>query len=292
MKFIILLIALALLRYWGSARPLHNDGLFHWLWRQPFVASLPASLQLVVVVLLPAAAVAWLLSVSQGLVFGLLSIALGVVFLLYSLGRGDFSAVVHRYEELCEAGNFEGACLYAATEPVLACLPKPPGEAERLHRWMKDAIAYLGLERWFAPIFYFALLGPAGAVAYRLLQLAGREAISIDADAAPSLAARLLHLVEWLPARVLVFTFAITGDWVGSREQVSSSLLDLDTPTEEALGNAAHASLGLKSTVFSEGGDLTAIAQVSAWEIRQLHNLISRSVIAWVVAISLLVLLT
>ena len=56
--------------------------------------------------------------------------------------------------------------------------------------------------------------------------------------------------------------------------------------------DAAHAALGLKSTVFSDNGDIEAFAQISDWEVGQLHGLFARSAVAWLLVISLLVVFT
>ena len=43
--------------------------------------------------------------------------------------------------------------------------------------------------------------------------------------------------------------------------------------------------------MFSGGGDSEAFSQVADWEIGQLHGLLARSAVAWVLSISLLVVL-
>ena len=87
-----------------------------------------------------------------------------------------------------------------------------------------------------------------------------------------------------------MFTFAVTGDWVGSREQLMASLRDSATATPEIIADGAHAALGLKTTVFSsDNGDISAFAEVSDWEIGELQGLLKRSAVAWVVFLALLV---
>ena len=141
-------------------------------------------------------------------------------------------------------------------------------------------------------IFYFALFGAAGALLYRLAQLAG-DTGEVDsageAQSSDSLQRQLLHVLDWLPTRLLVFSYTLTGDYMGSREQMMSSLRDFEISSDEVIADSAHAALGLKSTVFTDNGDVEAFAQVSDWEMGQLHSLMSRSAVAWVVVISLIV---
>jgi AmpE protein len=288
-SFIALIVALALLQHWGSAGPVHRDDWFH-QWAGKMAGSgLMAELRLGFAVLLPVLLLSWVQSLVSGWAFGLVSLAVAVVVLLYSFGRGDFEHLVGRYRELCSKGDFEGAYQFSlqelADENEEAC----PGSPEHLHRWAKQRICYLGFERWFGVIFYFAFFGAPGALAYRLLQL--YQQYNQD-EAQQSLLAKVMYYADWAPSRALVFTFAVTGDWVGSREQVMESLRDSKTATGEIIADGAHAALGLKATVFSsDNGDSTAFAEVSDWELGQLQGLLKRSAVAWVVFLALLVLI-
>ncbi|MEM0953565.1 MAG: regulatory signaling modulator protein AmpE [Pseudomonadota bacterium] len=289
MNFLALVIALGLLQYWGSAGPVHRDEWFRDFLQKLQGSGLGVAMQIAVAVLLPSLAVLWLLDLMGGLFLGLVPLAIAVVVLLYSFGRGDFEATVEQYREYCRAGNFESAFEFAQQELVHGCSSECPAGAERLHRWVKQRILYFGFERWFGVMFFFLLLGAPGALAYRLLQLARRQA---EAEDAIALLDRLQFWVDWLPSRLLVFTFAVTGDWVGSREQLSTSVSDTRSATDLVLTDAGHAALGLKATVFSsDGGDMQAFAEVSDWEVGQLQGLLSRSAVAWVVIVALLVLL-
>jgi AmpE protein len=289
MNFLALVIALGLLQRWGSAGPVHRDDWFREFLLRLKGSGLGLSLQIAVAVLLPSLALLWLLDLLEGALLGLVPLAIAVVTLLYSFGRGNFKATVEQYRNYCRAGNFEAAFEFAQQDLVRGSSSECPPGPERLHRWVKRRINYLGFERWFGVMFYFLLLGAPGAVAYRLLQLTRQEADQPEAIAQLD---RLLYWVDWLPSRLLVFTFAVTGDWVGSREQLYASFSETTAATDVVLSDAAHASLGLKATVFSgDNGDINAFAEVSDWEVGQLQDLLSRSAVAWVVVVALLVLL-
>ena len=289
MTFIALIIALALLQYWGSASPVHHDDWFAETVKTVAGWGMMPELQLAVAVLGPALLLYWVESWLAGWFFGLPMIALMALVLLYSFGRGDFEALVNRYREYSRQADFQGAYLFAQEE-----LERPgeaegcPSSPEHLHRWMKQRIIYAGFERWFGVIFYFALLGAPAALAYRLLQLYCEYT---EDPVQKSMVHRIDYWVDWLPSRLLILAFAVTGDWVGSREQVMTSIQDLETPTGEVLSDAAHAALGLKATVYApDSGDNTAFAEISDWEVGELQSLLSRSAVAWVVVLSVLVL--
>lgn len=71
------------------------------------------------------------------------------------------------------------------------------------------ARAHYGL---FAPIFWFALLGPAGAVLYRLSQSAN-HAWGGQETAFNRVASRIFYWLDWLPARFTAVGYAVVGDF-------------------------------------------------------------------------------
>lgn len=65
----------------------------------------------------------------------------------------------------------------------------------------------------FAPIFWFVILGPAGALLYRLAHLAKSEWHTADANLFNHFARKAFELLDWLPARVTAGSFAVVGDF-------------------------------------------------------------------------------
>ncbi|MFZ5485369.1 MAG: regulatory signaling modulator protein AmpE [Pseudomonadota bacterium] len=73
------------------------------------------------------------------------------------------------------------------------------------------ALFRFGLARLAGVLFWFIVLGPFGAVAYALtLRLAERWAGEDDFHA---VVAQIRPLLDWLPARLLAFSFAIVGNF-------------------------------------------------------------------------------
>ncbi|WP_279246393.1 regulatory signaling modulator protein AmpE [Candidatus Litorirhabdus singularis] len=285
MTFLALVVALILVHYWDSSQQFQRDEWFYSLLNRFAGWSFPPVLELLLVIMLPAAAIWLLLELFGGWLFGLVGMGLTVCLLLYSFGRGDYEAAVTRYRSQCGGGDLQSALLSA--EELFAADPADFDETgpEGLHRWMKKRFVYMAFERWFAVIFYFVLFGPVGAVAYRLLQI---YAESSRARPAAGLAPSVLHYIDWVPSRLMLTAFALTGDYVGSRALLSDAWQDLRNGNAQVLSDCAHAALGLKSTVYNDSGDQATFAQVSEWEVDQLHGLISRSAIAWLLFVSLL----
>jgi adenosylcobinamide-phosphate synthase len=140
----------------------------------------------------------------------LLALALGVAALYLTTGFRQFSHYftdIHlalRMGELARARQLLGEWRRI--------------DASHLH---SEEIARLAIEQAllsshrhvFAPLFWFFLLGPAGAVLYRLAHFfcyswgAGREGEFGD------FARRAFALVDWLPVRLTAAAFAVVGDF-------------------------------------------------------------------------------
>jgi adenosylcobinamide-phosphate synthase len=63
-----------------------------------------------------------------------------------------------------------------------------------------------------APIFWFVILGPAGAVLYRLAQLI-QQAWQFEESNFDRPAQRLFYWLDWLPAHVTAISFAVVGNF-------------------------------------------------------------------------------
>lgn len=63
-----------------------------------------------------------------------------------------------------------------------------------------------------APIFWFVLLGPAGAVLYRLAQMT-RQTWQFEEGAFNHFAERAFYWLNWLPAHVTAISFAVVGNF-------------------------------------------------------------------------------
>lgn len=281
MSFLAVIIALLLVQAWGSGNRVQQDSWFlGWQERVAAMGVLP-QVRLALVVLLPAAAAQLVLNALQPLLFGLLWIALAVFLLLYAFGRRDFHELMERYQGQCRSADFEGAYLTTLSELGWAGSDDNPGSAAEVHTLVQRGFVYEGYQRWFAVLFYFVLLGPVGALAYRLLQLCRQ-------DFTPGLTERCLFLVDWVPARLLAAAFALAGDFVSSCNKLLDALPDTSVETSQMLYDVSLAALG------TGPGSAVDDAEFGTWaaaQNKELGSLMQRSAACWIVVISLLVLL-
>lgn len=77
-----------------------------------------------------------------------------------------------------------------------------------------EATVLNALRRWFAVLFWFLLLGPAGALGYRLLALMAESPMRARVPVEPlALAQRLLGWIEWPVAQLMAFSMALVGNF-------------------------------------------------------------------------------
>ena len=281
MTFLAIIIALVLVQVWGSGSRMHHDNWFHdW---QSRVANwgVARQLKLALVVLVPVVLAQLVLNALAPLLFGLLWIALAVVLLLYSLGRRDFHELMERYRHQCRSADFEGAYLTTLSELGWATPEDDPGSPREVHAMVQRGFLYEGYQRWFAVLFYFVLLGPAGALAYRLLQLCRHN---FESD----LTEQYIAVADWVPSRLLAAAFALSGDFVGSRDRLLDCLVDFSAEAGQLLYDVGMAALGSEP---AQPSDELAFGQGAAVQNKDIGGLLSRSAVCWVAVISLMVLL-
>lgn len=281
MTFLAMIVALILMQAWGSGNRIQRDRWFEALQARLREWSLPGGARLALAVLAPALLAQLALHALYPVLFGLPWIGLAAFLLLYSMGRRDFHDLLERYNQQCRSGDFEGAYLTTLSELGWASERDNPVSAEEVHRLVQHGFFYEGFQRWFAVLFYFVLLGPAGALAYRLLQLCARD-FEVD------LARRCLYLADWIPARLLAAAFSLTGDFVGSRDKLLEAMVDTSLGAPELLQGVGRAALDLDAEQAPEDVDFGALA---AEENSEMAGLLFRSAACWVAVISLLVLL-
>lgn len=280
MTFLALVIALTLRQLWALDRPVQRDGWWH-DWRARTAGfGLHGWGRLLLALGLPLLLAGLVLDLLLPLLFGLPWIAAAVLLLLYAFGRVDLQALQVRYCDYCDRGNGEGAWLFAREELALAL---PDDASEELDpEWPQQRVAarfcYVSFQGWFAVVFYFVVLGPVAALAYRLVQL-----YRDDEGEAEGPAARLLFWLDWVPVRLLLASFTLTGDFMRSRDALLAAMSDFRAQPAAMLHEVAAAA----AEPVPEGTP----PERAAADLRALAGLLHRSAVSWVVVIALVAIL-
>lgn len=159
-------------------------------------------------VLIPAfsVAVAYVILDETNSLFGLLC-AIAILYLTLRFAR--FGSTAERIANALREQNLEGA----RAELAIWQTCKTDSYTDR-------EVARVGIEATlrhahhdlFAPLFWFLLLGPAGALAYRLSYLL-KYAWSEKHHDFRRFSQRLFDFLDWLPARFTAVSFAVMGDF-------------------------------------------------------------------------------
>jgi len=236
--------------------------------------------------------------VFHGVLWNLLELAFSVLVLFFALRPGSLDPAVDAYVAAREKGENDTARHQA--EHILG--GSAPESVEEEVRAVADTLLLEANERWVAPIVWFVLLGPAGAVLYRLT-------VHVEARAgqgALSEAARLLRAaLDWIPAYLLAAMYTLSGSFEeGLNAWRQEKQVSVDTPHDVVLSRADELELSNRdvllrvgraalrteeysiTTEISESGEIEADASI----VRSARGLVLRAIIIIVAIIALLTL--
>jgi AmpE protein len=135
----------------------------------------------------------------------------GLVALLYSLGPRDLEGEV---DALIDAWQRDDRhALYDHVAQLLE--DDPPADGAQLPQILLARVVTQFNDRLLVPIFWFLLLGPLAAIAWRWIAHASRQPLLRDSALGTSMG-QLQLLLAWLPARVAVAGFALAGNFAGT----------------------------------------------------------------------------
>jgi AmpE protein len=252
MKFLVILIVLIFQRNWAGGNPLRElfqaEAWFAWVSGR-VAAGNPRFLLGVLAPTLMVLLLSWELS---GWFLGLLWLGMSVVVVLYCIEIVDTDTA------------FDDQVLW------LRGLDKDD-ELIRLQRSQSNFRSDITCDvfQGMAPtLFWFLLLGPAGAL---LVTLCRRYQDQVEEDDLPEL---ILFWMEWVPARITVFLFALLGEFAPTWQVFTESLADLESPAGTILLKAVESG----SVVANCTEDF--IEETGA-ELVYLKDLLERSLWGW-----------
>lgn len=214
---------------------------------------------LLVLILGPVLLLGVLLAMLQPLAYGWLALPLHLLVMLYSLGRGDFKRELGPFRDAWHRGDEEAAALVAERDLGLVA-----DDAPSLLRKVEAQLLWRSHQGFFAVIFWYLLLGPMAALAYRLLVLSVEH---VRNEAMRERAGQLLHAFDWLPVRVLLASFGLVGNFVAMHRALLSDLLHWDIPARQLLAEAGPAAADLESAATGEAG-LARLDSLAAMLVR------------------------
>jgi AmpE protein len=235
---------------------------------------------------LPVAACALLQLLLRGRLFGLLLLAFAIVVLYYCWGPRELE---HDAEAVDKAPDSERRAAAAqALRPDEMQQPLPFESAA-----LVEATFVSALRRWFGVLLWFALLGPAGALLYRLTLLLAYAPGHAEGQSETQRAFldRAARVLDWLPAHLMALSLALASNfdavfktWHGYHAAHGEGYFHLDLGF---LGAIARASVAADVAAENDG-DSPARNPLVALDDAMV--LVRRVLVVWLTIIAVIVL--
>jgi AmpE protein len=257
------------------------------------VANWPALIPIILITLVLAVPVFVVMFSLGDALLGFPYVLLAIVVLFFSLGPQDIGEDINEYCEAIESSEEEGI---RRTAKAIIESDVPDDERERI-QCVEEAVCVQANNRLFAVIFWFVVLGPLGAWAYRVTDLirrravfaAGRDEAADGSSENLRDAAVMLHgWLAWIPARLTAVGYAAAGHfdaaigaWRAPSEQGS------DTPSEyneHLLARVGVAALALGDMAGETLGERGVRGATAA------NSLVFRLLLIWAVVIAAMTL--
>ncbi len=231
------------------------------------------------VLIFPIMVVIWIMGgMFENALFGLFELAFNVAVLFFCLGPKEIDSQVDGYLDAIEVGDsqqrFEVASQITRETPSM-----------ELHVQVIQVCKSIFVEansRVFAVFFWFVVLGPVAAVVYRVLeQLLNRNYLEQSLDAVKQLVKMIFGWVDWLPARITLFSYMVSGNFEEGLQTYRRGdvvAVDITEQNIELLQNVGYQSIASHEVENeSQAIDL----------VRKSRGLILRSLVVWLLLILL-----
>ncbi len=249
MNFIAVVISLLVERLLGDHQNLRGTGWYRSYsgWAHEALGgygfwSGPVGVLLLVGV--PAALTGLVYSLLGGALLSILALVFSVIILLLMLGPRELDGEVSEYIGAIESGDDD-----RATGLARAIIGhEQPAKGAARNRAVAEASLVEFNRRTFAVLFWFVVLGPLGAVLYRVTTLARADALAgARGDAGFTEAInRLQGILDWVPVRLIALGFALAGsfedaitDWKGYYDHGAEAFWDRNEGVLTASGRGA-----------------------------------------------------
>lgn len=217
--------------------------------------------------------------------FGLFYLILASIVLFVSMDARDLRHLLIEYFANYEKNNFT-----AAAESVNNFIDQPaPTNPQELARVVTKTILYKSCEKIFVVLFWFIILGIYGAAGYCLIDLIRKTASEIDQKSPhkkgldyaelSTLAVKIQNILDWLPTRILGFSYALAGNFMSG---FTYCIKHLQTSYTE------NPKVAVESGLTALDIDLEDNSKASINENHAALELIDRTLIIWIVAFALI----
>jgi membrane protein required for beta-lactamase induction len=214
MKLTLLLACLWLDYYFDTGARFRNQSWFDYYIQRlkslfgshPSIWGGPMSLVVILVPVFIIVAILWSIAARFS---GVVELAIGFVVLWYCFGPTNLQeALVHYLKKDADV---------AATEQEVKAAAGPLINGQTFHRSVTELVFWQAHERFFGVIFWFLILGPVGALLYRMISWLQENAARLQAEFYPNFSNhvhQLYWLSAWVPSRLAALSYTLTGNFM------------------------------------------------------------------------------
>lgn len=293
MNLIVILLALFVERFAPSIDEIRK---YHWLQRlvdfslthSKIFAFGGGVIGLLLILLVPVLVVG-LLQARLAEWNSLVYLVFSLVILIYSFGPMNLQRQLTNYIAACDAGNEKAALQHVDT--IIARGSVQKDDEHGLHRAVLDGVLVANNERLLGVIFWFVVLGPIGAVLFRLSSVLRDDLLhSCNSLASVVESARILHgILAWIPARLTAIGYALAGSFIDVvecwRKNTSRWKQDWIAGNRRILVET-----GISALQFRTCREGVEVDEPDDWHghIDSAYRLTTRTVVIWLIVIALL----
>jgi AmpE protein len=227
--------------------------------------------------------------------YGLVGLLFGIFVLFYAWGPRDLDLDIDAIINAPDAASRREAMLKLWPDGAPSIID---GSA------LVSAVFQNALRRWFGVLFWFLLLGPWGALLYRLTVLSceGGFARKLPYEAGHG-ARTLLKILDWPVAQLLTLALALVGNFdtvLGAWREAGGASFTLSHAFLDAAGRASvRSELAEEAADYAEefgeqGNATTGVPTVATApdlpELRDAMSLVWRSLLVWLAVLALFVI--
>lgn len=169
----------------------------------------------------------------DGFISSLIALALAVVILVHCLGPESPRKSLRKYFSDITNHDEQGAY-----EHAVAFTGKEADDWAQTQRMVSEAIFTETQRRYAAVVIWFVLLGPAGALLYRLLDW------YLANNPEGSLSAPLKSIMDWIAGRISALAYLLAGDMASGVAKIKKQFFNLNVGGMELIEATGVAAIG------------------------------------------------
>lgn len=233
------------------------------------------------VLLIPIVVLIWMLnSMFDNALFGLFELAFNVAVIFLCIGPRDLNKQIEAYLDAIEVGDsqqrFDRAQSITPSKPAMEL----PVQVVQVCK----SLFVAANTRIYSILFWFVLLGPVGAVLYRIIhQIFQLNLLEQSLDPLKQNCRFILGWMDWIPVHISLFSYMVSGRFEEGLQvfrQGSLGAVDVYEQNVEMLQSVGFQSVTTDGEVTSDNEAMDLV--------RKSRGIILRSLVVWLLVVLLL----